>query len=86
MQEEDQTRAPADDHLPGLNTFGAWMKVLGILFALLMMNLVITLTTWGWGWIVSVPLTVFLAFLLFRDLIPRHRLPPGRQPPQSAAG
>lgn len=76
---------PGEDHLPGLTTLRAWLKAIGILFALVVINIVMALTTWGWGPIFTIPLTVYLAFLLLRDLIPRNRLPPGR-PPQGVPG
>ena len=90
MAEERQNEAPApglpgEDHLPGLSTPKAWLKAIGILFALVIINIVMALTTWGWGPIFTIPLTIYLAIMLLRDLIPRHRLPPGR-PPQGAPG
>lgn len=75
----------ADDHLPGLNSPLAWVKIVTALLAMVLINLVVAFASWGWGVIITLPFTVFLAFLLLRDMIPRHRLPRGRQPPQGAA-
>lgn len=71
---------PGGDHLPGLNSATNWAKVIGILAAMVLINLVVAFASWGWGVIITLPFTVFLLFLLARDMLPRHRLPPGRQP------
>ena len=73
--EEDQ-----DDHLPGMNTFGAWAKITGIMGLLLLINIIVFFASFGWGVMVTIPFTVFMAFLLMRDMLPRHRLPRGRAP------
>jgi hypothetical protein len=83
MPEPEENKG--EDHLPGMNTATAWVKAIGILFALVLINLVVAFASWGWGVIITIPFTVYLAFLLLRDMIPRHRLPPGRQPPHGAA-
>ena len=70
MPDQDQDRLP-------LNSLNAWIKVLGILFFLLLINVVAAMVSFMWGVIITIPLTLFLAFLLLRDLLPRHRLPPG---------
>ena len=67
------------DRLP-LATTGAWFKVMGILAALIVFNAVVFVGTYAAGVIVTLPLTLFLAFLLLRDLLPRNRLPPGPPP------
>lgn len=69
-----------DDHLPGLNTATAWIKIISILMGMVLINLVVAFASWGWGVIITIPFTVFLAFLLLRDMIPRHRFPTGRRP------
>lgn len=68
-----------NDHLPGMNTVGAWIKIIMVLAAMVLINLVVAFASWGWGVIITLPFTVFLAFLLLRDMIPRHRFPRGRQ-------
>ena len=78
MPEPDEE--PGNDHLPGLNTATAWAKIIAVLAAMVLINLVVAFASWGWGVIITLPFTVFLLFLLARDMIPRHRLPPGRQP------
>lgn len=70
----------SEDHLPGLNTPLAWAKVLAVLLATVLINLVVAFASWGWGIVITLPFSIFLAFLLLRDMIPRHRLPRGRQP------
>lgn len=77
---------PADDHLPGLNTATSWVKMVGILAAMVLINLVVAFASWGWGVIITLPFTVFLLFLLARDMLPRHRLPRGRQRSTPLAG
>ncbi|HKP94505.1 MAG TPA: hypothetical protein VJ385_01990 [Fibrobacteria bacterium] len=68
------------DKLPALDTAKAWTKTLGIFAALILINVVAFLVSFGAGVIVTLPLTLFLAFLLLRDIAPRHRFPPGRPP------
>lgn len=80
MPEEEFARS--DDHLPGLETPLAWVKILAILLATVLINLMVAFASWGWGVIITFPFTVFLAFLLLREMIPRHRLPRGK--PRSA--
>ena len=67
---------PETERLP-LNNLEAWIKVIGILCFLVLINVVAAMVSFMWGVIVTLPLTLFLAFLLLRDLLPRHRLPPG---------
>ena len=74
-----------DNHLPALNEPVAWGKAIAFFVILIAINVVGALVSYGFGVIVTIPLTLFMAFLLGRDLIPRHRLPPGRQPPTAAA-
>jgi len=78
MPEEEFNKT--DDHLPGLNSPLAWVKIVIVLLATVLINLVVAFASWGWGVIITLPFSIFLAFLLLRDMIPRHRLPPGRQP------
>ena len=73
------------DHIPGMNSIGAWAKALAILAGMVLINLVVAFSTWGFGVMITIPFTAFLAFLLLRDMIPRHRLPPGRRPGGTAA-
>lgn len=68
------------DHLPGLNGLWPWAKAIGMLALLVVINVVVFVSTWAFGIIVTLPLTIFLAFLLFRDLMPRNKLPRGRPP------
>jgi hypothetical protein len=74
----------SEDKLPALNNPRAWTKTLGLLALLILINIVAFLVTFGAGAIVTIPLTIFLAFLLLRDVMPRHRFPRGR-PPQGTA-
>ena len=69
-----------NDHLPGMNTVTAWLKIVIILMAMVLINLVVAFASWGWGVIITLPFTVFLVFLLMRDMLPRHRFPRGRPP------
>jgi hypothetical protein len=73
-----------DNHLPALNEPVAWWKAIVFFAILIAINVVGALVSYGFGVIVTIPLTIFMAFLLGRDLIPRHRLPPGRRPPTAA--
>jgi hypothetical protein len=68
------------DKLPAINSPASWAKIIGILAVLALINVVAFLVSYGAGVIVTIPLTLFLAFLLLRDIVPRHRFPPGRQP------
>jgi hypothetical protein len=78
-EEEEDRLAAKDNRLPGLRQdYWAWVKTAGILILLVAINIVAFLVSYGWGVIITLPLTVFYAVLLFRDLMPRHRLPPGR--------
>lgn len=74
-----------NDHLPGINTVAAWFKILAILAVMVVINVVVAFASWGWGVMITIPFTVYLMFLLARDALPRHRLPPGRQPPATPA-
>ncbi|MDQ3000678.1 MAG: hypothetical protein M3Y08_05400 [Fibrobacterota bacterium] len=67
-----------EDKLPALNTPMAWMKITGVLALLILINITVFLVSFGVGVIVTIPLTLFLAFLMIRDIVPRHRFPPGR--------
>jgi hypothetical protein len=80
MDEATEDKLPAEDKLPGLTTPKAWGKTLAIFVGLLLINVVAFLVSFGAGVIVTIPLTLFLAFLLLRDMVPSHRLPPGRPP------
>jgi len=73
-----------EDHLPALNEPVAWGKAILFFAILIAINVVGALVSYGFGVIVTIPLTAFLAFLMVRDMIPRHRLPPGRRPPTAA--
>lgn len=78
---EQNSQPPEDseeDSLPALNTRAAWFRIIGILVVLVVINIVAFLVSFGVGILVTLPLTLFLAFLLIRDIIPRHRLPMGR--------
>lgn len=67
-----------EDKLPALNTPMAWMKITGVLALFILINIAAFLVSFGAGVIVTIPLTLFLAFLMIRDIVPRHRFPPGR--------
>jgi hypothetical protein len=81
-KDEDQKDA---EHLPALNRPTAWWKAIAFFAILIAINVVGALVSYGFGIIATLPLTILMAFLLGRDLIPRHRLPPGRRPPNPAA-
>lgn len=74
-----------DDHLPGMNSVASWARMIAILAAMVVINVVVAFASWGWGVIITLPFTVYLMFLLARDALPRHRLPRGRQPPATPA-
>ena len=73
---EDET----EDHLPALDTMKAWFKMIGILIALVLINVVAFAVSYGFGVIITIPLTMLMGFLVLSDMLPRHRLPPGRPP------
>lgn len=66
------------DKLPALGRPMDWLKITVVLAGLVLINVVAFLVSFGAGAIITLPLTIFLAFLLLRDIVPRHRLPPGR--------
>ncbi|MDB5047285.1 MAG: hypothetical protein JWO30_356 [Fibrobacteres bacterium] len=66
--------------LPALNTPKNWAKIIVVFAAIILINVVAFLVSFGAGVIVTIPLTLFLAFLLLRDIVPSHRFPPGRRP------
>lgn len=80
----NEDKEDQEGHLPALNEPVAWGKAIAFFAILIAINVVGALVSYGFGVIVTIPLTIFLAFLLGRDLIPRHRLPRGRQPPTAA--
>ncbi|MEO6095935.1 MAG: hypothetical protein ABIW76_09695 [Fibrobacteria bacterium] len=61
-----------------VNTPVEWLKILLVLAALIAINAVAFLVSFGAGVIVTLPITLFLGFLLLRDLVPRHRFPRGK--------
>jgi hypothetical protein len=77
MAEEKEER---EDHIPALNEPIAWGKAIFFFAILIAINVVGALVSYGFGVIVTLPLTIFMGFLLMRDMMPRHRLPRGRQP------
>jgi hypothetical protein len=79
-EENHNDTPPAEDYLPALNTPRSWVKVVLIFAGLVLVNVVAFLVSYGFGAIITLPITIFLAFLLLRDIVPRHRLPPGRPP------
>jgi hypothetical protein len=79
MADEKEDREEKEDHIPALNGPMAWWKAILFFAILIAINVVGALVSYGFGVIVILPITIFMGFLLFRDLMPRHRLPPGRQ-------
>ena len=67
-----------EDKLPALAHPMEWLKITVVLVGLALINVVAFLVSFGAGVIITLPLTIFLAFLLLRDIAPRHRLPRGR--------
>lgn len=67
-----------NESLPAIDSPLAWMSILGILALLVLINVVAFLVSFGAGVIVTLPITLFLAFLLLRNAVPRNRLPSGR--------
>ena len=68
----------SENHLPALTGPVAWWKA-GVFFAVLIgINVVGALVSFGFGVIITLPLTIFMGFLLARDMFPRHRFPRGR--------
>jgi hypothetical protein len=81
MAEDRKDELPdSEGHLPALNEPVAWWKAIVFFAVLIGINVVAALVSYGFGVIITLPLTILMAFLLGRDLIPRHRLPPGRRP------
>lgn len=78
MAFDDTEEQHAEDKLPALERPREWFKIGVVLLGLALINVVAFLVSFGAGVIVTLPLTIFLAFLLLRDIAPRHRLPPGR--------
>ena len=74
MEEESK------NDLPALSTPMDWTKTMGLLAGLVMVNVVAFLVSFGFGVIVTIPLTLFLAFLLLRGVAPGHRFPRGKWP------
>jgi hypothetical protein len=68
----------SEDHIPALNEPIGWWKAIVFFAVLIGINVVGALVSYGFGVIITLPLTVFMGFLLARDLMPRHRLPRGR--------
>jgi hypothetical protein len=66
--------------LPAITSPKAWWKIIGIMALMVLVNVVAFLVSFGAGIIATIPLTLFLAFLLLRDIVPSHRFPPGRPP------
>jgi hypothetical protein len=79
MAEEDFEEGKGD-HLPGIDTSTGWAKITAILAGMVLLNVLVAFASWGWGIIITLPFTVFLAVLLFREMLPRHRFPTGRRP------
>lgn len=73
MEEEHE-----EDKLPALNGPMDWLKIAVVFVGMALINVVAFLVSYGAGVIITLPLTIFLAFLLLRDIVPRHRLPRGR--------
>jgi len=61
-----------------VNTPVDWLKILLVLAALIVINVVAFLVSFGAGVIVTLPITLFLGFLLLRDIVPKHRFPRGK--------
>ena len=70
----------AEDKLPALNSFNDWFKIIVVFAGLFLINVLAFLVSFGAGVIITLPLTIFLAFLLLRDIVPKHRFPRGRSP------
>jgi hypothetical protein len=78
IDEEEDVREPGENRLPAINSPVAWMKITAVLALFVAINVVAFLVSFGFGVIITIPLTLFMAFLMLRDLVPRHRFPPGR--------
>ena len=78
MAVDDTEEEHAEDKLPALSNPMEWFKITVVLVGLALINVVAFLVSFGAGVIITLPLTIFLAFLLLRDIAPRHRLPRGR--------
>ena len=70
----------SEDHIPALNEPIAWYKAMLFFAILIGINIVGALVSFGFGVIVILPLTIFMGFLLAREMFPRHRFPTGRRP------
>lgn len=78
MAYDETEEEHAEDKLPVLSHPMEWFKITVVLVGLALINVVAFLVSFGAGVIITLPLTIFLAFLLLRDIVPRHRLPRGR--------
>lgn len=78
MAVDDTEEEHAEDKLPALGNPMEWFKITVVLVGLALINVVAFLVSFGAGVIITLPLTIFLAFLLLRDIVPRHRFPRGK--------
>jgi uncharacterized protein (DUF983 family) len=67
-----------EDKLPALGHPMDWLKITVVFVGLALINVVAFLVSFGAGVIITLPFTIFLAFLLLRDIVPRHRFPRGK--------
>lgn|GEM_PF-2423724 len=67
-----------EDALPEVGNRSSWLGIIAILAVLVAINILAFVVSFGAGIIVTVPLTLFLAFVLLKNIIPPHRLPMGR--------
>ncbi len=74
----------SEDHLPALKGPLAWYKAIFFFAVLVLINIAAMLFSYGFGVIITLPITIFMGFLLAREMIPRHRFPTGRRPQNQA--
>ncbi len=78
MTEQEILAAKEEDKLPALESPLDWFKIMVVCAGVVAVNVVAFFVSFGAGVIVTLPLSLFLAFLLIRNMMPRHRFPQGR--------
>jgi hypothetical protein len=69
MQTEVEEHVEVEKHLPGIEGRFKLLKLVAIMTVLALINAVTFVVSFGFGLIVTLPLTVFIGFLVARDLL-----------------